>query len=101
MLHPADVEAVMIWYITCVANKIPSIEVFYVEEYGYLPATVPLEPPSRWSVQGWIDSHRLRNISDDCQDMAGTLNFTPRTENPKFNTVGYHDPKYFWKRINI
>lgn len=98
-LSPADAEASIIWYLTYMAKKMPSIEAFYVQGRGPLARSLDstselLSPFQSWIVQGWIDAHRLQNILYNQPDMVGTLNYSPHTENPKSDTVGYRFPKH-------
>lgn len=67
-----EIKAAMIWYTAHMAQKIFSLEAFYVSE--------PVTLDHNDVVCGWIDAYTLRN--NNGREMPGTFDIIP---NPRFN----------------
>lgn len=74
----AETETTMIWYTSRIADRIPSIETFFIND--------------DWNIQEWINTHELHGAKD--RDMAGTLEFMPSNNNLRYNTARYRSQKY-------
>ncbi|KAE9403087.1 hypothetical protein BT96DRAFT_503863 [Gymnopus androsaceus JB14] len=84
----AETEAAMIRYTSRIARRILSIEAFFINEHadGQVGA-------DGWNIQGWLNAAELRSV--DHREMVGTLEFMPRTSNPRFNTERYRSQRHW------
>ncbi|KAJ3715901.1 hypothetical protein DFJ43DRAFT_1101661 [Lentinula guzmanii] len=88
---PVETESAMIWYTSRIARRIPTIDAFYIEEYGY---DEPIGSGDRWEVLGWINAHELRRTHG--QLPTGTLRYSPLQKLPQYSdSEEFRYPKYY------
>ncbi|KAJ3987673.1 hypothetical protein F5890DRAFT_740053 [Lentinula detonsa] len=88
---PVETESAMIWYTSRIARRIPTIDAFYIEEYGY---DEPIGSGDRWEVLGWINAHELRRAHG--QLPTGTLRYLPLQKLPQYSdSEEFRYPKYY------